>query len=87
MEVQDDGPGFLTDSALITVNLNDIYEPLHLSCITSEIFKVYPNPAIDHVYIEFLNEDYKELLTEIKSISGTLLYQSLIKDSCVHICL
>ncbi len=80
VQVQDDGPGNLTDSTLVTINLNDVYEPVQLKNITFDIFKIYPNPARDYIYIEFSNEDYKKLLVEIKSVSGSLQYQLLVKE-------
>ena len=74
MQVQDDGPGNLTGEALITINLNDVYEPVNLNTITAGMFRIYPNPVNKSFYIEFPGDHYDNLIVEINSINGSLVY-------------
>jgi parallel beta-helix repeat protein len=74
MQVQDDGPGSLTAEGLITINLNDIYEPVGLNAVTPGMFRLYPNPVKKVIYFEFPGDDLKNLTIEMKSVNGNFVY-------------
>jgi hypothetical protein len=81
ISVKDDGHGNLTNEALITVNINDIDEPVSVNDFTFDVLDIYPNPVKESVYIEFSDEISGELLLELRSVNGTIYYQSEINLS------
>ncbi len=81
INVQDNGPGNLVDEALITVNINNIDEPVSIIDFDSHILRIYPNPVKAELYIEFSDENLDELLIELRSVNGTIYYQSETKVS------
>lgn len=81
ISVQDDGPGNLKDESLITVDINNIDEPVSIIDFDSDILRIFPNPVKGSVYLEFSDAYHDELLIELRSINGTVYYQSEIELS------
>jgi len=74
VRVQDNGDGFLTDDATITINLNDLYET-GINEMLGDGFKIYPNPVKEKLYIEFSSVTNDDLKISILDISGRVLME------------
>jgi len=76
VKVQDNGTGYLTDDATITINLINEVETL-LEVVKSNYFiKIYPNPAREFFTIEIANIYNEKTLVEIINISGQTIYKN-----------
>jgi hypothetical protein len=81
----DDGKGGQI-SQHFTISVNDVIETNINELDNNISFKVYPNPAIDKLTIEFENPENKKLLLELKSYTGALVYSEyIIQEKTINI--
>lgn len=76
IQAQDNGTGYLTDDATITIKLINEVETLLEKVKSNDFIKIYPNPAREFLTIEIENIYNEKTLVEIINISGQSIYKN-----------
>jgi len=76
IQAQDNGTGYLTDNATITINLINEVETLLEGVRSNDFIKIYPNPAREFLTIKIENIYNEKILIEIINVSGKTSYKN-----------
>jgi len=48
-------------------------------------FQLYPNPAVDYVNVEFPVNDYQEVIIQVVSLNGQVIWKAQLTDSTTRV--